>query len=67
MGISPATRHLVESAARTRLPAIYGFSASVEAGGLLSYGINSVDTWRRAASFVDKILKGVNPGDLPVE
>ena len=50
-----------------RLPTIYGSSEYVEAGGLISYGPNFPDLFRRAADFVDKILRGAKPGDLPVE
>jgi putative ABC transport system substrate-binding protein len=50
-----------------RLPTIYGFREYVEAGGLLSYGANVPDLFRRAAEYVDKILRGAKPGDLPVE
>ena len=53
-------------ATRTRLPTI-GFSELAEAGGLMSYGVNFPDLWRRAATYVDKILKGAKPTDLPVE
>ena len=53
--------------ANNRLPVIYGSQSYVEAGGLISYGINTVDLARRAAYFVDKILKGANPAELPVE
>jgi putative ABC transport system substrate-binding protein len=58
---------LVELAARSRLPAIYGFREMVEAGGLMSYGPHIPDQNRRAATYVDKILKGAKPADLPVE
>ena len=58
---------LADLAARSRLPAIYGYREHVEAGGLMSYGSSLRDLWRRAATFVDKILKGAKPGDLPVE
>ena len=58
---------LADLAARGRLPAAYGTRASVEAGGLMSYGPNVRDLFRRSATFVDKILKGAKPGDLPVE
>ena len=50
-----------------RLPSIFAFREAAEAGGLLSYGQNQVDIYRRAASYVDRILKGTRPGDLPVE
>jgi putative ABC transport system substrate-binding protein len=58
---------LVDAVAGSRLPAIYPARAYVEAGGLMSYGPNVPDLWRRAAAYVDKILKGAKPGDLPVE
>ena len=58
---------LAELAARNRLPAIYGQREYVEAGGLMSYGTHFQDLYRRAAWYVDKILKGAKPGDLPVE
>jgi putative ABC transport system substrate-binding protein len=58
---------LVDAVAGSRLPAIYPHRIYVEAGGLMSYGPNTVDLWRRAAAYVDKILKGAKPGDLPVE
>jgi putative tryptophan/tyrosine transport system substrate-binding protein len=54
-------------AAKNRLPAIYGRSNDAEAGGLTSYSANSDDLFRRAATYVDKILKGAKPADLPVE
>ena len=54
-------------AAMQRLPAIYGLRMYVDNGGLLAYGPNLEDNWRRAALFVDKILKGARPGELPVE
>ena len=58
---------LVDLASRTRLPAIYPHRGYVEAGGLMSYAANPADLFRRAASYVDKILKGANPADLPIE
>jgi len=58
---------LVEFAARNRLPAMYSFREYVEAGGLMAYGPSFTDSWQRAAIYVDKILKGAKPADLPVE
>jgi putative ABC transport system substrate-binding protein len=58
---------LVDAVSGSRLPAIYAFRAYVDAGGLVSYGADIPDVWRRAAVYVDKILKGAKPGDLPVE
>ena len=63
----PQTRRVAELAAKSRLPAIYAFRPQVEAGGLISYGADINDIWRRAAVFVDRILKGAKPADLPVE
>jgi putative ABC transport system substrate-binding protein len=60
-------RRLVDLAAKYRLPAMYVFSEAVEAGGLMCYGANIPDLWRRSAAYVDKILKGAKPSDLPVE
>jgi putative ABC transport system substrate-binding protein len=58
---------LTELVARSRLPAIYGVREIVEVGGLMSYGAHIPDLYRRAATYVDKILKGTKPADLPVE
>jgi putative ABC transport system substrate-binding protein len=60
-------RRLVDLAAKSRLPAIYETSDMVDVGGLISYGTSRVEMYRRGAVFVDKILKGAKPGDLPVE
>ncbi len=58
---------IVDLAVKNRLPAIYNQPANVEAGGLMTYGVSISDLDRRAATYVDKILKGANPADLPVE
>ncbi|HWX86201.1 MAG TPA: ABC transporter substrate-binding protein [Xanthobacteraceae bacterium] len=60
-------RRIVSLAASARLPVLYPYREFVEAGGLLSYGVDLRDSWRRAAAFVDKILKGAKPADLPIE
>jgi putative ABC transport system substrate-binding protein len=60
-------KRIAEWAARSRLPAIYEIKEFVEAGGLVSYAADRVEMWRRAATYVDKILKGTKPADLPVE
>jgi putative ABC transport system substrate-binding protein len=60
-------RRILELAARSRLPGFHPNTDWVEAGGLMSYGPNLRDNYRRAATYVDKILKGAKPGDLPVE
>jgi putative ABC transport system substrate-binding protein len=54
-------------AAKNRLPAVYGLGSHVEAGGLMAYGANLFDLYRRAATYVDRILKGAKPADLPIE
>jgi len=58
---------IVALAAKSRLPAVFVTSENVDAGGLMSYGANLIELWRRAATYVDKILKGTKPADLPVE
>jgi len=63
----PHARRIAALAARSRLPTMYGLRPYVEAGGLVSYGPDINDIWRRAAGFVDKIVRGSNPADLPVE
>jgi ABC-type uncharacterized transport system substrate-binding protein len=60
-------KRIVELAAKNRLPTMFGQAVYVEAGGLMSYAANLADVARRAAVYVDKILKGAKPGDLPVE
>jgi putative ABC transport system substrate-binding protein len=60
-------REIVSLAVRYRLPAVYFNRAFSEAGGLLSYGNDNVDNWRRAATYSDRILKGEKPGELPVQ
>jgi len=59
-------RLIVELAAKSRLPTIYPFRQYVEAGGLMSYGIDSVDIGHRVADLADKILKGEKPGEMPI-
>ena len=58
---------LVELAAKKRLPVVYGFREFVDAGGLIAYGADLPDQYRRAATYIDKILRGANPADLPVQ
>ena len=58
---------LVRLAAKSRLPTVYSFRVYVEAGGLMSYGPSIPDMSRRAATYVDRILKGAKPADLPAE
>ena len=60
-------KRIAQLAASARLPAVYGFREHVDAGGLISYGVNLADNLRRAATYVVKILKGTKPGDLAVE
>jgi ABC-type uncharacterized transport system substrate-binding protein len=60
-------RQVVDLAANSRLPAIYWATEFVEAGGLMTYSVSFTDLFRRAATYVDKILKGAKPADLPVE
>jgi ABC-type uncharacterized transport system substrate-binding protein len=60
-------RHIIDLAATHRIAAIYALQVYVEPGGLMSYGVNIAEMQRRAAVYVDKILKGAKPADLPVE
>jgi putative ABC transport system substrate-binding protein len=58
---------IISAAARTNVPAVYWLSDFARDGGLLSYGVEGGDTYRRAASYVDRILRGEKPGELPVQ
>ena len=60
-------KELVELPLKNRLPSMYAVRGYVERGGLMSYSSNDIETFRRAAVYVDKILKGAKPADLPVE
>jgi putative tryptophan/tyrosine transport system substrate-binding protein len=57
---------LVDFARKNRLPDSHSFREAVEVGGLMSYGANVLALWQRAATYVDQILKGANPGELPI-
>jgi putative tryptophan/tyrosine transport system substrate-binding protein len=65
--VSVPAAEFIELAAKSRLPAIYPYRHFVKSGGLMSYGADQSESFRRAAHFVDKILRGANPADLPVE
>jgi putative ABC transport system substrate-binding protein len=65
--INDQRKRVADLAVKSRLPAIYDDREYIDAGGLMSYGTNLVDLYRRAATYVDKILKGAKPADLPVE
>jgi len=60
-------RRIAEFALKSRLPSVYGTREYVDSGGLMSYGADIADSYRRVAYFIDKILKGANPADLPIE
>ena len=63
----PYQKRLVDLALENRLPAIFGFRGFADLGGLISYGSSQTGMMRRAASYVDKILRGASPSDLPIE
>jgi putative ABC transport system substrate-binding protein len=63
----PHRAPIILAAARNNLPAVYSQSAYAKDGGLLTYGVDRVDTWRRAASYVDRILRGAKPAELPIQ
>jgi putative tryptophan/tyrosine transport system substrate-binding protein len=65
--LEPLIPRLVALTAERRLPALYAFSTSVQQGGLMSYSANFFELWRRAAGYVDLILKGAHPADLPIQ
>jgi len=65
--INTHLKRIVEFAGKNRLPAMYGTPEVVDAGGLMPYAPSYTDLYRRAATYVDKILKGAKPADLPVE
>lgn len=65
--INPARKQILEFVAKNRLPSMFEVSSWVEGGGLISYSADDVATFKRAANYVDKILKGTRPSDLPVE
>jgi len=65
--IEPLIPRLVDLVARNRVPTLYAFSTAVRQGGLMSYSADFFEIWRRAAGYVDRILKGADPGDLPIE
>jgi putative ABC transport system substrate-binding protein len=65
--LSPHRTEFTELAVKSRLPVMYEDTPEVEAGGLMYYGVNTSDLYRRAATYVDKILKGAKPADLPIE
>jgi putative ABC transport system substrate-binding protein len=65
--LEPLLPRLIALTAQRRLPAIYAFSEAVQRGGLMSYSANFFKVWRRTAGYVDRILKGANPAELPIE
>ena len=67
LALRPYWSQIVQLALRSKLPTVSGPREFVEAGGLIAYGPDYPDLYRRAATYVDKILKGARPGDIPVE
>ena len=67
LNLNRYTKQIVELAIKNRLPSMFEGNQPVEAGGLMSYAANDLDMYRRAATYVDKILKGSKPADLPIE
>jgi putative ABC transport system substrate-binding protein len=65
--MTPHRASIILAAARSNVPAVYASSVFVRDGGLLSYDIDRVDNFRRGATYVDRILRGAKPGDLPVQ
>ena len=63
----PSHKRITAFALKSRLPSMYGIKEAVDAGGLMFYGADQADSYRRVAYFVDRILKGAKPADLPVE
>ena len=63
----PNQKRIVDFALKSRLPSVYSSREDVEAGGFMSYGVDLADRYRRVGYYVDKILKGAKPADLPVE
>src|SRR5262245_62691684 len=67
LNLNRYTKQIVDLAIKNRLPSMFEGNQPVEAGGLMSYAANDLDMYRRAATYVDKILKGSKPADLPIE
>jgi len=63
----PNEKRIVDFALKSHLPSVYSSREAVDAGGLMSYGVDFADSYRRVAYYVDKILKGAKPADLPIE
>jgi putative ABC transport system substrate-binding protein len=65
--ITAQIQHVIGATARYRIPAVYPFGSHAELGGLIAYGVELKDLFRRAAGYIDRILKGETPADLPVQ